>query len=53
MKANETDYVWDAKGNMLSDGESTYTYNHANQLTQLVLGSDNYEYVYNGVGDSL
>lgn len=37
----------------LSDGVSTYTYNHANQLTGVSQGGTNYSYAYNGLGDRL
>jgi RHS repeat-associated protein len=46
-------YAWDAKGNLLSDGERTYTYDHANRLSQVVMGADAYAFAYNGLGDRL
>ncbi len=46
-------HTWDVNGNLLSDGVSTYTYNWANRLTSVVQGVDEYEFVYNGIGDRL
>jgi len=46
-------YTWDDNGNLLSDGVSTYTYNHSNQLTGVSQGGTNYSYAYNGLGDRL
>ncbi|MFV2045197.1 MAG: RHS repeat domain-containing protein, partial [Anaerolineales bacterium] len=46
-------YAWDAKGNLLDDGASTNTYDHANRLTAVAQGADNYGYWYNGLGDRL
>jgi YD repeat-containing protein len=43
--------TWDNNGNLLSDGENTYIYNHANQLTSFTVGDDVYEFTYNGLGD--
>ena len=44
-------YTWDANGNLLNDGASIYTHNHANRLVNVVQGPDNYEFRYNGLGD--
>jgi len=46
-------YTWDANGNLLDDGMSVYTYNHANRLSTLTQGSDVYGFEYNGLGDRL
>ncbi|HKZ55811.1 MAG TPA: RHS repeat-associated core domain-containing protein, partial [Anaerolineales bacterium] len=46
-------YVWDAKGNLLSDGASVYTYDHANRLSSVVHGPTTYAFAYNGLGDRL
>lgn len=46
-------YSWDAKGNLLDDGTRTYTYNHANRLTAVVMGTDSFTYAYNGLGDRI
>jgi len=35
-----------AGGNLLSDGASTYAYNHANRMTSVVQGDDTYTYAY-------
>jgi RHS repeat-associated protein len=40
-------------GNLLSDGTSSYSYNHANRLVDVAQGGDNYNYAYNGLGDRL
>jgi uncharacterized protein RhaS with RHS repeats len=32
-------YTWDNNGNLLNDGLRTYTYDHANRLTQVVSGT--------------
>ena len=39
-------YTFDNAGNMLSDGRRTYTYNTANQLTQVVSGTLTTQYAY-------
>jgi RHS repeat-associated protein len=44
-------YTWDDNGNLLSDGLRTYTYDHANRLTQVVSGTLTTEFAYNGAGD--
>jgi RHS repeat-associated protein len=36
---------------LLNDGVSTYTYDHANRLTQVVNGTLTTQFTYNGVGD--
>jgi len=53
INLNGTDYTWDANGNLLDDGTSVYTYNHANRLSTLTQGSDVYGFEYNGLGDRL
>jgi RHS repeat-associated protein len=47
------EYTWDANGNLLDDGVSTYTYDHANRLTSVIQGGDTYTFAYNGLGDRL
>jgi RHS repeat-associated protein len=42
---------WDNNGNMTSFGSQTYTYTHANRLTQVVSGTLTTEFTYNGAGD--
>jgi YD repeat-containing protein len=44
-------YTWDANGNLLSDGTSTYSYDHANRLKRVVQGSNTYTYAYDGRGN--
>ena len=46
-------YAWDDNGNLLSDGGSTYTYDHTNRLTSAIQGPDNFTFTYNGLGDRL
>jgi len=46
-------YVWDANGNLLSDGVSTYTYNAANRLIEISNQSSVSSYQYNGLGDRM
>ena len=46
-------YTWDPNGNLLSDGTSTYTYNHANRLAGVTQDGVTYSYAYNGMGDRL
>ena len=46
-------YTWSNNGNLLSDGVSTYTYDHANQLATSVQGGTTYTFAYSGLGDRL
>jgi RHS repeat-associated protein len=46
-------YTWDDNGNLLSDGVSDYSYDHANRLSSIVQGPDVYTFAYNGLGDRL
>lgn len=46
-------HCWDANGNLLSDGVSTYAYDHANRLISLTQGGSTYAFAYNGLGDRL
>jgi RHS repeat-associated protein len=50
---NGVTFTWDNKGNLLNDGASTYTYDHANRLRSVVQGAATYGYSYNGLGDRL
>ncbi|CAG0979100.1 partial tRNA(Glu)-specific nuclease WapA, partial [Anaerolineae bacterium] len=43
-------YTWDDNGNLVNDGEKTYTYNQANRLTDLTQGETTYQFNYNGDG---
>ncbi|GMR11318.1 MAG: hypothetical protein BMS9Abin28_2147 [Anaerolineae bacterium] len=45
--------IWDAKGNLLDDGVSTYTYDHANRLKSTVIGTETHAFAYNGLGERL
>jgi RHS repeat-associated protein len=53
VEVDGVEYTWDANGNLLDDGVSTYTYDHANQLTSVVQGSNTYTFAYNGLGNRL
>jgi len=46
-----TTYTWDDNGNLLSDGVTTYTYNHANRLMSVTEGTNTTTFIYNGLGD--
>jgi len=56
VEVNEIGYMWDANGNLLSDGVNTYEYDSANRLINMYRieqwgwGAD---YTYNGLGDRL
>lgn len=54
MRANRTvggvSYTWDNNGNLTSDGLRSYTYDHANRLTQVTEGSLTTQFAYNGDG---
>jgi len=43
-------FTWDANGNLTSDGVRSYTYDHANRLTQVTEGSLTTQFAYNGDG---
>jgi YD repeat-containing protein len=53
MEVDGTPYTWDDNGNLVSDGEKTYTYNQANRLTDLTDGTTTYQFNYNGDGTRL
>ena len=53
VEVNGVPYSWDDNGNLLSDGVSTYTYDHANRLSSVVQGPNSYTFAYNGLGDRL
>lgn len=46
-------HTWSSNGNLLSDGVSAYTYDHANRLATAVEGGTTYAFVYKGLGDRL
>jgi YD repeat-containing protein len=50
---NAAAYTWDNNGNLLSNGVTIYTYNHANRLTATSGPGGSYTYGYNGLGDRL
>ena len=43
-------YIWDANGNLTSDGVRSYSYDYANRLTQVVSGTLTTQYAYDGDG---
>ena len=43
-------YTWDDNGNLVNDGEKTYTHNQANRLTDLTDGATTFQFNYNGDG---
>ena len=51
VMAGDVPVGWDNNGNMTSFGSQTYSYDHANRLTQVVSGTLTTEFTYNGVGD--
>jgi RHS repeat-associated protein len=44
-------FSWDDNGNLLSDGVSTYTYDHANRLVGVDQGDTSYTFAYDGLGN--
>jgi uncharacterized protein RhaS with RHS repeats len=44
-------YSWDAKGNLIGDGQRSFTYDHANRLASIVDSVSAYGFKYNGLGD--
>jgi len=44
-------YSWDANGNLISDGQRTFAYDHAKRLASIVDGASTYGFKYNGLGD--
>lgn len=42
--------TYDAAENLLSDGTRTYSWNAANQLASVTIGSTTYQYTYDGLG---
>ncbi|MEW5942140.1 MAG: hypothetical protein AB1750_20940 [Chloroflexota bacterium] len=51
--ANGVPYVFDANGNLLSDGQNSYAYDSANRLISMNGSSGSFSYSYNGLGDRL
>jgi RHS repeat-associated protein len=43
-------YQWDANGNLLTDGQRSFAYDSANQLTQAISGTVTARYSYSGDG---
>lgn len=52
-QVGSTPYIWDANGNLLSDGTNTYTYDHANHLKTISGQEASASYTYNGDGERL
>ena len=46
-------YSWDNNGNLLSDGQRTFTYDSADRLTAVTQGAATTQFTYNGDGDRL
>jgi len=46
-------YTWSDNGNLMNDGGSTYTYDHANRLATTFQGGTTYAFAYSGLGDRL
>jgi len=46
-------YLYDAYGNLLNDGASTYTYDAENRLIATTTGGVNSSYIYSGDGDRI
>lgn len=44
-------YTWDANGNLLSDGVSTYSYDHNSRLTSVTQSGTTYQYSLNGLDE--
>lgn len=54
VEVNEIGYMWDANGNLLSDGVNTYEYDSANRLVWWERGTgERGGFGYNGLGDRL
>jgi RHS repeat-associated protein len=49
----EFEYVYDAYGNLINDGTSTYAYDAAMRLKQVTIWGDTTYYAYNGDGDRI
>jgi RHS repeat-associated protein len=48
---DETEYTWDANGNLLHDGLDSYAYDQANRLISVVNMPPGVYFTYNGLGD--
>jgi RHS repeat-associated protein len=53
IEVDGVSYTWDNNGNLMSDGVSSYSYDHANRLSSMVQGTDTYAFSYNALGDRL
>ena len=53
VNAGGVPYDWDLNGNLLSDGNNTYSYDHANRLVGVSDGQSSATLAYNGLGDRL
>ena len=53
VEVDGSSFAWDDKGNLISDGEYTYEYDHANRLTSLSGPKGSFGFEYNGLGDRL
>lgn len=50
-RVNSQTYTWDANGNLISDGPSTYTYFQSNRLRKVTKSGANYIFVYDDQGN--
>ncbi len=53
VQVGNTEYTWDANGNLLDDGVNQYTYDAANRLIALSNQQSAFSFGYNGLGDRL
>jgi hypothetical protein len=50
ISVNGQAYTWDNNGNLLNDGVRSYSYDHANRLTQVVSGTLTTGFTYPSTG---
>jgi RHS repeat-associated protein len=51
IEVDGTSYTWDDNGNLLSDGERSFTYDHADRLTAVNSPGGAYSFGYDGLGN--
>jgi YD repeat-containing protein len=49
--ADGVPFTWDANGDLISDGASTYSYDPANRLRVVDQGDTSYTFLYDGLGN--
>jgi RHS repeat-associated protein len=47
---SSTNYDYDNNGNMISGNSQSYTWDEENRLTKIIIGSNTYEFAYDGLG---